>query len=81
MVSRQLLEELKTIIKDEYGKDLEMKEVTSIAENLVGYFDLLAKINYRQSQSCPEINAEENSKNRKNRQSKGPFLKKENKLS
>ena len=73
MVSRQLLEELKTIIKDEYGKDLEMKEVTSIAENLVGYFDLLAKINYRQSQSCPEINAEENSKKQKKSAIERPF--------
>jgi hypothetical protein len=50
MVSQQLLEELKIIIKDECGKDLEMKEVVQIANGLVGYFDLLAKINYRLDQ-------------------------------
>lgn len=47
MISQPLLEELKNIIKDEYGRDLEMKNVARIAEDLVGYFDLLAKINYR----------------------------------
>jgi len=47
MVSQPLLEELKNIIKDECDRDLEMKDVARIAEDLVGYFDLLAKINYR----------------------------------
>jgi hypothetical protein len=47
MVSQQIVEELKTIIKEDYGKDLETKEVAQIAENLVNYFDLLAKIYHR----------------------------------
>jgi len=44
MVSQQLIEELKIIIKEDYGKDLETKEVSQIANDLVGYFNLLAKI-------------------------------------
>lgn len=49
MVSQQLIKELKTILKEEYGKDLGAEEVAQIANNLVGYFDLLAQINYRES--------------------------------
>ena len=54
MVSQPLLEELKNIIKDECGRDLEMQDVARIAEDMVGYFDLLAKINYRRRQSHAE---------------------------
>ena len=50
MVSQQLIEELKTIIKEDYGKDLEIKQVAQIANSLVGYFDLLTKI-YHQEKS------------------------------
>jgi len=48
MVSQQLIEELKIIIQEDCGKDLEIKEVAQIAENLVGYFNLLAKIYRRE---------------------------------
>jgi len=51
MVSQQLIEELKIIIKEDYGKDLEIKEVAQIANNLVGYFNLLAKIRHREEES------------------------------
>jgi len=44
MVSQQLIEALKIIIKEDYGKDLETKEASQIANDLVGYFNLLAKI-------------------------------------
>lgn len=50
MVSQQLIEELKTIIKEDYGKDLEIKKVAQIANNLVGYFNLLAKIRHREEE-------------------------------
>lgn len=51
MVSQQFIEELKIIIKEDYGKDLEIKEVAQIANNLVGYFNLLAKIRHREEES------------------------------
>jgi len=47
MVSQQLIKELKIIIKEDYGKDLKIKEVAQIANNLVDYFNLLAKIYHR----------------------------------
>jgi len=50
MVSQELVEELKTIIKEDYGKDLKIKKVAQIAENLVGYFNLLAKIYHREKE-------------------------------
>jgi len=46
MVSQQLLNELKEIIKEEYGKDLEMDKISQIGNGLVGYFDLLAKMQH-----------------------------------
>ena len=48
MVSQQLIKELKIIIKEDYGKDLEIREVAQIAENLVGYFNLLAKLYHQE---------------------------------
>ena len=51
MVSQQLLNELKEIIKDEYGQDLEMEKVSQIGNGLVGYFDLLAKMQHENNQT------------------------------
>ncbi|NTV40777.1 MAG: hypothetical protein HGA61_00690 [Candidatus Moranbacteria bacterium] len=50
MVSQQLLNELKEIIKQEYGQDLEMEKISQIGNGLVGYFDLLAKIHHKTNQ-------------------------------
>jgi len=47
-MNRQLIKELKIIIKEDYKKNLEIKEVTQIANNLVSYFNLLAKIRHRE---------------------------------
>ncbi len=60
MVSQQLIEELKIIIKEDYGKDLEIKEVSQIANNLVGYFNLLAKIYHQMKTHNNEDNENTN---------------------
>lgn len=44
MVSQELLLELKDIIQEDYGVDLPMQAVSEIGNSLVGYFELLAKI-------------------------------------
>lgn len=49
MVSQQLLDELKIIIKEEYDQDLEMDKISQIGNGIVGYFDLLAKIHHRKN--------------------------------
>ena len=48
-VSNKLILELQQIIKEEYGKDLSLAEVSQIANGLVGYFDLLVKMNHENS--------------------------------
>lgn len=49
MISQQLITELQTIIREEYGQDLEIKEISKLANDLVGYFNLLAKINHKKN--------------------------------
>lgn len=46
-VSNELIVELQTIIKEDYDKELSTAEVSQIANDLVGYFDLLGKIYHR----------------------------------
>jgi hypothetical protein len=41
------LNELKIIINEDYGKELDDIEINQIANNLVAYFDLLSKINFK----------------------------------
>lgn len=45
-VSKELILELQTIIKEESGKEVTFEEVSKIANGLVGYFDTLAKIHH-----------------------------------
>ena len=47
MVSKELLEELRAIIREQYGWDLSPKEVSEIGNGLVDYFSLLAELNAR----------------------------------
>lgn len=44
MLSEETIQELKQILKEEYGQDVDLKEASEIAYTLVSYFDLLAKI-------------------------------------
>ncbi len=46
-ISNELIQELQTIIKEDYDQDLPMADVSQIANNLVGYFDLLAKLHHQ----------------------------------
>jgi len=45
MVSQQMLQKLKIIIKDEYGRDLSDSEVFEIGNGLVRYFKALKRLN------------------------------------
>lgn len=46
-ISKKLILELRTIIKEEYRKEMPIPEISEIANSLVEYFDLLAKIHHR----------------------------------
>ncbi len=46
-ISQELLNELKDILREDYGKELNQKELFEVGNNLVLYFDLLARIHSR----------------------------------
>ena len=46
MISQELIDELKTIIKEDYKVDLQPTVVSDIAYTLVGFFETLAKVAY-----------------------------------
>ena len=47
--SKERILEFQRIFKGEYGKKFSYKEATEAANNLVGFFDLLLKIDMRQN--------------------------------
>ena len=47
MLSQPTIQSLIKIIREEYGRDLNMKEATEVANNLVGFFNLLANIHHK----------------------------------
>lgn len=46
MVSPELIEELRVIIKEEYRVDLKPEDASEIANTLVNFFNLLTKIEF-----------------------------------
>lgn len=50
-VSKEIILEFQQIIKEEYDREVSFTEAADIARNLVGYFDLLAKIKARDRNS------------------------------
>lgn len=53
MISTQTIDELKTIVLEEYGRVLSLEETTDLAKGLVFYFDLLAEVHHRSKQTIP----------------------------
>ena len=51
-VSKERILELQQIIKEDYDREVSFSEASEIANGLVGYFDLLAKL-YHQIKSEP----------------------------
>jgi hypothetical protein len=48
-VSKERILELQTIIKEDYGREIDFSHASSIAHDMVGYFDLLAKLNHQKN--------------------------------
>jgi len=60
-VSEATIQELRQILKEDYGKEVTQAEASEIASTLVGYFDLLAKICHREkTKNNNDDNAPEN---------------------
>ena len=53
MLSTQTIGELKTIVLEEYGRDLSLEETSDLANGLVSYFDLLAEVQHRSTHTIP----------------------------
>ncbi len=66
MLSESTITELREIIREEYGKEVPLADVREIGENIVRYFDLLAKIYHRtlsdNGEVCTEKLPDENYK-------------------
>lgn len=50
MVSQALLEELKVIIKEDYGIELPQDELSEFGNFLVGLYELLAKMDQKNNE-------------------------------
>lgn len=49
-LSKETIEEFKAIFKKEYGVEYTDQEAWEAANNLVGFFDLLLKLDHKQKQ-------------------------------
>jgi hypothetical protein len=50
-VSKELVLELQTIIKEDYDREVSFEQASSIGNTLVGYFDLLAEMHRQQQEA------------------------------
>ena len=57
MISPKHLEEFKKIMKKEYGVEYTDAEALEAATNLVGFFEILMKMDYKQKQKEESIPA------------------------
>jgi signal transduction histidine kinase len=48
MLSQELLKELRKIVREDFGEELDDGELFEFGENLLSYFELLAKISSRE---------------------------------
>ena len=56
MLSDKSVQEFKRIFKEEYGKELTDSEARDSAESLIGFFQLLIKVDQRNKQKEHEDN-------------------------
>lgn len=56
-VSKELVLELQSIVKEDYDKELNLQQASLIANTLVEYFDLLAKM-YHQDKNDKQLKNE-----------------------
>jgi hypothetical protein len=54
-LSEKTIKALQEITREEYGREITFAEATELAAQLVGYFDVLAKIYHREKTENPEV--------------------------
>lgn len=50
MISKKLAEQFHEVLKQDYGQDVTLVEAAEMLGKIVGYYDLLAKINFEKTQ-------------------------------
>jgi hypothetical protein len=48
-ISKETIQEFKDVVKEEYGDDMSLEDASETLHNLVGYFNLLHKIDTREN--------------------------------
>lgn len=54
LLSKKQLNELNDILMEDYGKKLSQKQLFEVGTTLISYFELLAKIDYKEKGRCYE---------------------------
>ena len=54
LLSKKQLNELNDILIEDYGKKLSQKHLFEVGTTLISYFELLAKIDYKEKGRCYE---------------------------
>ncbi len=62
MIKEETIIEFQQIVAEEYGREITISDARKIMSDLVAYFDLLAKIEYRRMTTIenPEVIPEKN---------------------
>ncbi len=47
MIGQEIIQEFQTVLREDYDKNVSAKDASEILNDLVTYFDLLAKIHHR----------------------------------
>lgn len=59
MVSETLAEQLKKVIKEDYGREISVEEARQMLGDLTAYFDLLARLHHQSKLKEPGSSREE----------------------
>lgn len=55
-LSKSTIEELAQVVKEEYGEDWTYEQTAQILQDWVNYFNLLAKLDYRNNENDTNTN-------------------------
>jgi hypothetical protein len=57
MISEITIKEFQQVVAEDYGRELSFQEARKILTDMVGYFDLLAKIDFRRKMNLENSDA------------------------
>ena len=57
MITEITIKEFQQVVSEDYGRELSFQEARKILTDMVGYFDLLAKIDFRRKMNLENSDA------------------------